>query len=141
MPSERATGLRGARTWPGPDPPPSCLSGPKQVLQGAALSAALGYAAALGVQWVGKSVATLIVAAGLLLKWLESKKVLRVPWKSLGSRFAWFLDLDRDGKLGVGDVKVGMKKAGALLGVTRVPSGAAFVAGLAWGLGVLPPKV
>ena len=120
-------------------PPPSCLSGPKQVLQGAAPSAALGYAAALGVQWVGKSVATLIVAAGLLLKWLESKKVLRVPWKSLGSRFAWFLDLDRDGKLGVGDVKVGMKKAGALLGVTRVPSGAAFVAGLAWGLGVLPP--
>ena len=105
-----------------------------------ALSAVLGYAAALGVQWVGKSVATLLVAAAALLQFLHHKRVVRVSWSGIGKRFAWLLDFDRDGKLGVGDVKVAARKAGGVLGVTRVPSGAAFVLGLAFGLGVLPPK-
>ena len=110
------------------------------MLQGVALSAVLGYAAALGVQYVGKSVATILVAAAALLQYLHTKKVVRVSWSGIGKRFAWLLDFDRDGKLGVGDVKVAAAKVGGVLGVTRVPSGAAFVVGLAYGLGVLPPK-
>lgn len=113
----------------------------KTVLQGVALSAALGYAAALGVAWVGKSVATLLVAAAALLQYLHMKRIMRVNWASIGRRFTWMLDLDRDGKLGVGDVKVALRRVGGVLGVTRVPSGAAFIVGLAFGLGLLPPKL
>ena len=58
--------------------------------------------------------------------------------KKAGSKVTWLLDVDRDGSLGVGDVKAAMKKGSKLLGRTKLSSGAAFVVGLAWGLGVLP---
>ena len=142
-------------TWPPPPPHSPALcphSTPshtqqqqhriKSGLKGAGLSVLLGYAAAALIKTVGKTVALLLVAAYALASYLTSKNFLSVDWegmlKKAGSKVTWLLDVDRDGSLGVGDVKAAMKKGSKLLGRTKLSSGAAFVVGLAWGLGVLP---
>ena len=117
----------------------------KSGLKGAGLSVLLGYAAAALIKTVGKTVALLLVAAYALASYLTHKKFLSLDWegmfKKAGSKVTWLLDVDRDGSLGVGDVKAAVNKASRLMGRTKLSSGAAFVAGLAWGLGVLPMPI
>lgn len=114
----------------------------KSSLKAAGLSVLLGYAAAAVIKTVGKTAATLAFLAWALVQYLSTKKVFSVDWegmfKKVGSKATWFLDLDRDGSIGVGDVKAAVNKASKLVGRTKASSGAAFVVGLAWGLGVLP---
>ena len=117
----------------------------KSGLKGAGLSVLLGYAAAALIKTVGKTVALLLVAVYALSSYLTHKNFLRLDWegmlKKVGAKATWLLDVDRDGSLGVGDVKAAVNKASKLMGRTKLSSGAAFIAGLAWGLGVLPLPV
>jgi len=59
-------------------------------------------------------------------------------FKKVGGFGTKFLDLDKDGSVGIGDLRTAVNKASKLVGKTKASSGAAFVIGLAWGLGVLP---
>ena len=117
----------------------------KSGLKGAGLSVLLGYAAAALIKTVGKTVTLLLVAAYALSAYLTKKNFLRVDWegmlKKAGSKAAWLLDVDRDGSIGVKDLKAAVNRASGLVGKTKLSSGAAFIAGLAWGLGVLPLPV
>ena len=117
----------------------------KSGLKGAGLSILLGYAAAALIKTVGKTVALLLVAAYTLSSYLSHKKFLSVDWEGLfkkaGSKATWLLDIDRDGSIGIGDVKAAVNKASRLVGRTKLSSGAAFIVGLAWGLGVLPTPI
>lgn len=105
----------------------------------------LGYAAAALIKTVGKTVALLLVAAYALSAYLTRKNFLRVDWegifKKAGSKVAWLFDVDRDGSIGVKDLKAAVNRASGLMGRTKMSSGVAFIAGLAWGLGVLPLPV
>ena len=129
-------------------PPPPTKHHPLRIksgLKGAGLSILLGYAAAALIKTVGKTVALLLVAAYALSSYLTHKRFLSVDWegifKKVTSKATWLLDADRDGSLGVGDVKAAVNKASRLVGKTKLSSGAAFIVGLAWGLGVLPTPI
>ena len=124
-----------------PTTPPRIKSG----LKGAGLSVLLGYAAAALIKTVGKTVALLLVATYALSAYLTRKNFLRVDWegifKKAGSKVAWLFDVDRDGSIGVKDLKAAVNRASGLMGRTKMSSGVAFIAGLAWGLGVIPLPV
>ena len=102
----------------------------------------LGYAAAALIKTVGKTVALLLLAAYALSAYLTKKNFLKLDWegmlKKAGSKVAWLFDVDRDGTIGVKDLKAAVNKASGLVGKTKMSSGAAFIAGLAWGLGLIP---
>ena len=123
-------------------PPPNQKPRIKSGLKGAGLSVLLGYATAALIKTVGKTVFLLLLAAYALSSYLSHKNFLRVDWegmfKKAGSKATWLFDMDRDGSIGVGDVKAAVRKASGLVGKTKMSSGTAFIVGLAWGLGVLP---
>lgn len=150
---ELSAPTRTSRSLP-PPPPHAKIPTPfrpplptriKAGVKGAGLSILLGYAAAALIKAVGKTVALLLVAAYALTAWLSHKKFLSVDWEGLfrkaGAKATWLLDIDRDGSIGVGDVKAAVNKASRLVGRTKLSSGAAFIVGLAWGLGVLPTPI
>jgi uncharacterized membrane protein (Fun14 family) len=98
-----------------------------------ALSAVVGFLAGKVFQKVTATVFYSIVGLMLITQYLAYKGTLNVRWGGVFSKAARWLDLDRDGSFGIGD----LKKAGwsgASIVARLVPSAGGFVAGFAYGV-------
>ena len=98
-----------------------------------ALSAVVGFFAGKVFQKVTATVFYGIVGLMLVTQYLAYKGTLNVRWGGVFSRVARFLDLDKDGSFGVGDLKAA-GWGGASLVARLVPSAGGFVAGFAYGV-------
>ena len=136
-PTPASYGGAGAGGYsPAPPPPAKAepfldrLSGGGKRL---ALSAVVGFFAGKVFQKVTATVFYGIVGLMLVTQYLAYKGTLNVRWGGVFARVARFLDLDKDGSFGLGDLKAA-GWGGASLVARFVPSASGFVAGFAYGV-------
>ena len=131
------TGGAGSAGY-GAVPPPAARQEPllQRLTSGGkrmALSAVAGFFAGKVFQKVTATVFYGIVGLMLVTQYLAYKGTLNVKWGGVFSKAARFLDLDKDGSFGIGDLKAA-GWGGASLVARLVPSAGGFVAGFAYGV-------